>query len=86
MMAEHVLYVATYGPEDRTRATLVFAAAIRMRQGKGLPVKVALLGKGVELLKQAVAKKLKVTGHRPPFKSIYEMMIAALKAGVEIHC
>ena len=85
-MADDILYVGTYGPEDSTRATLVFAAAIRMRQSQGVPVRVALLGEGVRLMDANTARNIPVTGVRPPFQTIYDMIVAAQKAGVEIHC
>lgn len=84
MAEQHVLYVGTYGPEDPTRATLLFAAAIRMR-AKKVPVKVALLGEGIRLLQDDIAKTTRVTGKRP-HETIREMITAARKAGVEIHC
>jgi len=83
------LYVGTYGPEDPTRATLVFAAAIRMR-AKGKTAKVALLGQGVLLMNDTIAKGICVFGQRPNQtnqpQSIYDLMAAARSAGVEIHC
>lgn len=85
-MADDVLYVGTYGAEDATRATLVFAAAIRMRESKKVPVRVALLGEGVRLMDPSTAKKIPVTGGRPTYATIYDMMVVAQKAGVEIHC
>lgn len=85
-MADDMLYVGTYGPEDPTRATLVFAAAIRMRTSKKVPVRVALLGEGVRLMDSDVAGKIPVTGARAQYKTIQEMIDAATKAGVEIHC
>ena len=85
MAEQHMLYVGTHGPEDPTRATLVFAAAIRMTTKK-VPVKVALLGEGIRLLQDDIAKTTRVTGARAPYTSIHDMMDAARKAGVEIHC
>jgi predicted peroxiredoxin len=82
------LYVGTYGPEDPTRATLVFAAAIRMR-AKGKAVKVALLGQGVLLMNDTIARGICVVGQRadqPGPRTIYDLMAAARTAGVEIHC
>jgi predicted peroxiredoxin len=83
---DDILYVGTHGPEDATRATLVFAAAIRMKESKKVPVRVALLGEGVRLLDSSTAMKVQVTGVRPPYTTVYEMMEAARRAGVEIHC
>jgi predicted peroxiredoxin len=85
-MADDMLYVGTYGPEDPTRATLVFAAAIRMKMRKAVPVRVALLGEGIRLMDPATAAKVPVTGVRGPYKTVQEMMHAAQGAGVEIHC
>ena len=84
MAEQHVLYVGTYGPEDPTRATLLFAAAIGMR-AKKIPVKVALLGEGIRLLQDDIAKTTRVTGSRA-HASIDDMMDAARNAGVEVHC
>lgn len=84
MAEQHMLYVGTYGAEDPTRATLLFAAAIRMRDKK-VPVKVALLGDGIRLLQDDIAKTTRVTGARD-YRSIHDMMQAALGKGVEIHC
>lgn len=83
-----VLYVGTYGPEDPTRATLVFAAAIGMR-AKGAHVRVALLGQGVLLMNGKIAKSVCVVGQRagePAPRSIFDLMEEARNRGVEIHC
>jgi predicted peroxiredoxin len=84
-MADDILYVGTYGPEDATRATLVFAAAIRMRESKKVPVRVALLGEGARLIDPDTAKKIQVTGVRPAYATIHDMIVAAQRAGVECH-
>jgi predicted peroxiredoxin len=80
-MADYLLYAGTYGPEDPYRAALVFAAAIAAR-GKGYGARVALLGDGVLLMKDDIAKNTKPQG-RPP---IDELIADALKKGVTIHC
>ena len=88
-MAQDVLYVGTHGPEDPTRATLVFAAALAMQTQKtepGTTVKVALLGEGVLLLIPGVAAGIKVVGTRPTYPTLDLLIDAAVKAGVEIHC
>ncbi len=80
-MADYMLYVGSYGMEDGYRAALVFAAAIAAR-GKGYEAKVALLGDGVLLMKDVIAKHTKPQG-RP---SIDELIADALKKGATIHC
>ena len=88
-MAGHMLYVGSYAKEDAYRAALVFAAAIAMveyQRSKNIKVdvKVALLGDGVLLMKDRIAKDLKPGKARPG--SLYDMIQQAVKAGVEIHC
>lgn len=87
-MADDFLYIGTYGPEDATRATLVFAAAIRMRKRKNVDVNVALLGEGVKLIDDKIAQGMKLSGARPEYPTIYHMMVAARSkdVGVKIHC
>lgn len=90
-MPQTVLYVGTYGPEDPTRATLLFAAAIGMkRKSPDNRVVVALLGQGIHLIHGKTADTVKVsgvsTGARQGYDSIGQMMAAAIDAKVEIHC
>jgi predicted peroxiredoxin len=80
-MADYMLYVGSYGMEDPYRAALVFAAAIAARK-KGYEAKVALLGDGVLLMKDFIAKNARPQG-RPP---IDELIGDALKEKVTIHC
>ena len=87
-MAGHMLYVGTYAKEDAYRAALVFAAATAMvdyakSRGFKVEVKVALLGDGVSLMKDRIAKTVKPKG-RPG--SLHDMIQDAVKAGVTIHC
>lgn len=87
-MAGHMLYVGSYAKDDAYRAALVFAAASAMvdygkSRGFRPEVKVALLGDGVLLMKNAIAKAVKPKG-RPG--SLYDMIQEAVKAGVTIHC
>ncbi len=88
-MAGHMLYVGSYAKDDAYRAALVFAAANAMVDyGKSkntrIEVRVALLGDGVSLMKDAVAKAVKPGKGRPG--SLYDMIQDAVKAGVTIHC
>jgi len=93
-MAGHMLYVGSYAKkEDAYRAALVFAAATAMvdyAKSRGFKsvaageVKVALLGDGVSLMKDGIAKDLKPGKARPG--SLYDMIQQAVKAGVKIHC
>jgi predicted peroxiredoxin len=88
VMAGHMLYVGSYAKEDAYRAALVFAAATAMvdyakSRGFKVEAKVALLGDGVSLMKDRIAKTVKPKG-RPG--SLYDMIQQAVKAGVTIHC
>lgn len=95
-MADDFLYVGTSGPEDPTRATLVFAAAIGMathmrEKLKDAPgtVRVALLGQGVQLMKDKIAQGICIVGERTvdgKRRSIFELMQDARSAKIEIHC
>ena len=80
-MANYMLYVGSYGMEDPYRAALVLAAATAARD-KGYEAKVALLGDGVLLMKDAVAKLTKPQG-RPPLDKLID---EAVRKGVKIHC
>ncbi|MDO8477949.1 MAG: DsrE family protein [Candidatus Rokubacteria bacterium] len=80
-MADYMLYVGSYGMEDSYRAALVFAAAIAAR-GKKYEAKVALLGDGVLLMKDDIAKHTKPQGR----DRIDKLIKDALKEGVTIHC
>ncbi|MGH7404185.1 MAG: hypothetical protein ACREKQ_17285 [Candidatus Rokuibacteriota bacterium] len=89
-MADDFVYVGTHGPEDPTRATLVFAAAIGMAKylqdhGKAVTVKVALLGQGILLMQDKIAESIRVVGSREQH-SVLDLMVAARARGVEIHC
>ncbi len=84
-MAEYMLYVGCCaGPEPKEayRATLVFAAATAAMD-KGYQAKVALLGDGVMLMDDSVAKRTIPAG-RPG--TLYGMIRDALIKGVKIHC
>ena len=92
-MAGHMLYVGSYAEKDAYRAALVFAAASAMvdyAKGRGFKsvaapeVKVALLGDGVLLMKDVIAKAVKPGKGRPG--SLYDMIQQAVRAGVKIHC
>jgi hypothetical protein len=92
-MANEFLYMGTYGPEDPTRATLVFAAALGMANhlkegGSGGTVRVALLGQGVLLMNAGIAGSIAVVGDRSQGgrRSILDLMNAARDQKVEIHC
>jgi len=81
-MANYMLYVGSHGMEDPYRAALLFAAATAARD-KGYEAKVALLGDGVLLMKEAISKHAKPQG-RPG--SLHDMIQDAVKAKVTIHC
>ncbi len=80
-MANYMLYVGSYAMEDPYRAALVFAAATAARD-KGYEAQVALLGDGVSLMKDWVAKNAKPQGRPALDRSIGE----AVNKGVKIHC
>jgi len=80
-MANYMLYVGSHAMEDPYRAALVFAAATAARD-KGYEARVALLGDGVLLMKDWVAKNAKPQGRDPLDQSIG----GAIKKGVKIHC
>jgi predicted peroxiredoxin len=60
-MAKKLLYMGTHGPEDPTRAALVFSAAAGAREA-GLTATVALVGDGVLLMKYEIAQSTKGVG------------------------
>ena len=80
-MADYMLYVGSYVMEDPYRAALVLAAATAARD-KGYEAQVALLGDGVLLMKDDLAKHAKPHG-RPPLS---ELIAEAVRKGVKIHC
>jgi predicted peroxiredoxin len=85
-MANDMLYVGTHGPEDPTRATLVFAAATAMKTLRSdVPVRVALLGEGSLLVDKRIAAGIKVAGTRSS-ATILQLIEAALNLKIEIHC
>ena len=80
-MADYMLYVGSHGMEDPYRAALVFAAATAARDKK-YEAKVALLGDGVFLMKDEIARNAKPQG-RPPLS---QLIAEAVRKGVTIHC
>ena len=80
-MANYMLYVGSHAMEDPYRAALVFAAATAARD-KGYEARVALLGDGVLLMKDWVAKHAKPQGRPALDQAIDE----AVRKGVKIHC
>ena len=80
-MADYMLYVGSHGMEDPYRAALVFAAATAARD-KGYEAQMALLGDGVLVMKDELARNAKPYG-RPPLN---ELIADAVRKGVKIHC
>ena len=81
-MADYMLYVGSHAMDDPYRAALVYAAAIAARDA-GYQAQVVLLGDGVLLMKDAIARHAKPLDPRPPLdQSISE----AARKGVAIHC
>lgn len=84
-MADYMLYIdccAGPEPKDAYRAALVFAAATAAVD-QGYQAQVALLGDGVTLMDDSVARRTVPPG-RPG--TLYSMIRDALKKGVKIHC
>jgi predicted peroxiredoxin len=93
-MADSMVYVGSYAMDDPYRAALVFAAANAMadyakKHQFALEVHVALLGDGVFLMKDEIAKS--ATPHprhpqhpqkRPP---LFDLITDAVAKGVKIH-
>lgn len=90
-MADYMLYLGTSAgpqPDDAYRAALVFAAATAMVEymkanNPPADVRVALLGDGVMLMDDSVAKHTIPPG-RPG--TLFQMIADAVNAGVKIHC
>jgi uncharacterized protein len=68
-MPKRLLYMGTHGPEDPTRAALVFSAAGGARES-GLRATVALVGDGVLLMKFEIAQNTKGLGRDPVYELI----------------
>ena len=68
-MPKHLLYMGTHGPEDPTRAALVFSAARGARQA-GRTATVALVGDGVLLMNHTIAQSTKGLGRDPVLQLI----------------
>lgn len=81
-MADYMLYVGSHAMDDPYRAALVLAAAIAARD-KGYEAKVALLGDGVLLMKDEIARHAKPLDPRP---SLDQSIAEAVRKGVTIHC
>lgn len=75
-----ILSVATHATDDPTKATLAFITAVGAL-GAGKEVEVALLGEGVYIAKEAIAKTIHGVGF-PPLAELIEKII---KANVRVY-
>ncbi len=70
-----ILSVATHASDDPTKSTLAFMTAIGAI-GAGKEVSIALVGEGVYLVKEAVAKNVHGVGF-PPMPELIEKVVKA---------
>jgi len=70
-----ILSVATHASDDPTKSTLAFITAIGAI-GAGKEVSIALVGEGVYLVKEAVAKSVHGVGF-PPLSELIEKVTKA---------
>ena len=70
-----ILAVATHATDDPTKCTLAFITAVGA-VGAGKEVGIALLGEGVYLAKQGLAKSIHGVGF-PPLPELIEKVIKA---------
>jgi predicted peroxiredoxin len=70
-----ILSVATHASDDPTKCTLAFITAIGAI-GAGKEVGIALVGEGVYLVKEAVAKNVHGVGF-PPLPELIERVVKA---------
>jgi predicted peroxiredoxin len=68
-----ILAVATHATDDPTKCTLAFVTAVGAL-GAGKEVGIALLGEGVYLVKEAVAKSVHGVGF-PPLPELIEKVV-----------
>ena len=79
---EYMLYLASHGPEDPTRAGLVFAAA-RGALRAGRNAKVALLGDAVLFMNDKIAASTILAGRN---RGSIKQLMNQIKRRVTIHC
>lgn len=70
-----ILAVATHASDDPTKCTLAFITAIGAI-GAGRECAVALVGEGVYLVKEAIAKSIHGVGF-PPLQELIEKVVNA---------
>lgn len=70
-----ILSVATHASDDPTKSTLAFITAIGAI-GAAKEVSIALVGEGVYLVKEAVAKNVRGVGF-PPMPELIEKVVKA---------
>ena len=75
-----LLYLGTHGSDDPTKAGLVFVAANGASEAGHDPV-VALLGEGVNLMKDDLAASTSGVG----FPSVKELMATTVANGTPLH-
>lgn len=79
-MAEKLVYVATCGTNDPTKATIPFVLALGARTAE-IDVEIALLGEATYLMKDDILK----TVHGVGFPSMTELLPQVIEAGISIH-
>jgi predicted peroxiredoxin len=79
-MAEKLLYVATSGTNDPTKATIPFVLALGAKTA-GIDVELSLLGESAYLMKDDIAK----TVHGVGFPPLTELLPQVIEAGIPIH-
>ncbi len=79
-MAEKLLYVATSGTNDPTRASIPFVLAIGAKTAE-IDVEIALLGEAAYLAKDDIAR----TVHGVGFPPLSELLPQVIEAGIPIH-
>jgi hypothetical protein len=76
---QSILYVASHGMEDSYRATLIFAAAKKVKEDwKAFNVKVALLGEAIWLANPAIQQNFSLGQVIDPAKKVMRTGLSAL--------
>ena len=79
-MADKLFYVGTHATDDPTLATLPFVVAVGAKTAD-IDVQIGLVGEGVYLMKDEIAKTVHGVGF-PPLPELLEQIVAA---GIPIH-
>lgn len=76
-----LIYVATHGPDDPTKACMPFHLAVNGAAAAGIDVEINLTGDAAALIQDHIINSLVPLGF-PPLK---DLMAAAVERGVPIH-